>query len=1798
MASNVHLDGGTGDVDVSAVNLTTANAFGLGYSGDLSLSSDTSIAGAVGLNVADITNTAVVHSGAQVSGADITVEAVAPASKTDEFIVWAVAAAAGKNTASVAASVGVQVLSLATSAYVEAGVKLDTPGNLTVHAQAPIGLLNLAVSGGFSKSGTAVGGAIAVNVLDGIDTEAYIDSGTITNITHVDAGGALQVKAEASIDPLTPQLPSGASRLQGLMPQVSSVALGGSAAGGSDPAVTGSIVVDVISTTTNAEIKSGAHVNDTRQNGAGQTVEVTAKDDTSLINAAGAVALSLSGAGIAVSIIVDVIDKSVTASIDSGAQVYAGGTVTVQALSTETLFELAVGGAASGSSAAVTGSLIVVVMDEAGGQGTSASIAGKITSLGQTHVKASDTSDKIEMYAGSVAISASSAGVGVSVTVLVRKGAVDAHIASTADLTVGSLLVEAIQNGTYILVAGAGAGGSSAGVAGSVVVDVPTDTTTATLDGTTNAGGTVAVSASDTSDITSVAGQISIGGDAGVGVGIDVEVITKTTTAQIAPTANVTTTSGGDVTVDATSSENALSIAAGIALGGTAAVAVNATVSAYDITTDAYIGDGGLTGTGQHAVVVADGTVRVAADEGLTLNIIAGNVSVGGSAGIGAAAAVPVLTKNTNAEIGAYAQVTGKGNGAGLTVETGEYTLTPQDTRFNGANVAGGTIDTGTDLGFKTGDTVTYDPGDGTAIGGLATGTVYWVDRVDATHVKLADSKADLDAGTYLPLTPGSGESNRLVGTNQAQAPADSSPRFNPASDVSGNTINLPYTLSLSTGDPVVYGAGGGTPIGGLTDGGTYYVISEGGNSYELAATSDDANNNNPITLDKSKATGTSHSLVKQGNMPSANADDSAPQTVAEQTSTGFRGVAVTATNSDNVNAVGVAASIGGAAGVGVGGTVDVITVDTNATVAAHATVNSVTIGRNSGQSVLVASGNQFHLLLVAASLAIGGGAGVGASVDVGVLSIDATSLVDDYAQVQAAKDVVVSATQQETIVAVTFAAGGGTVGVAGAVGVIVLNTKVLAETGSHVTITAGNNAAFLARDDTSVTGITGGVAGGLVGVGVGVYVLDLTKDTQATVASTSSVTANTNTTDGLAGISDGTVDQSSGFGFATFRGVAIQAQSSENIFGLVISIGGGFVGVAVPVGVTLVNVTTQATLAGTASSNLDVNISALDDMKTITISGGVGAGAVGIGAGVDIGVADNNTAAVLASTGVITTARDVAINALARKNVTTYTFAVGGGAVGVAGAVSVWSLGTEGSSSYSDGQGDNGSGLSEVGSSAWESGHDYSKGDHASYNGKDYIANVDDPDESTNPSSNTTGWELGSSTNPAGSADDQATDSSGNGYTSILNGSTTSATGWTSGHDYASGSEVTYGGKTYVATVDDPDESTTPDLNSSQWRDGSTDAHFSSMIATHTGDANSSISSNKPTGTLTQAALSTPINAGTSAQLMGHITATGDVTVNGHDVVAFGGIVGSAAGGIVGVGASILVGSIDAQTTAEVGGDAVISAGGELYVHANLDENTSTLAFAGAGGAIGVAAQVSVLNDSSTQTAEIDDSATIHKALNGIDVKAENDRSVSALTIGGAIGGVAAGAAIGYVGLSGSTTASVGDVTIGDTNTVSSLTVEAHDASHASTEAIAVAAGIGIGLAGAVALSHVNPTTSATLSGSATITTTGAVNVTADATPQADSEAIGVGVAGVAGLGVSYAEATANGSVTASVGDGADYSAGSLTVTASRLNPTESQTPTTYADAIAGGGGILLGASGAIANASSTATVTASLGN
>ena len=174
--------------------------------------------------------------------------------------------------------------------------------------------------------------------------------------------------------------------------------------------------------------------------------------------------------------------------------------------------------------------------------------------------------------------------------------------------------------------------------------------------------------------------------------------------------------------------------------------------------------------------------------------------------------------------------------------------------------------------------------------------------------------------------------------------------------------------------------------------------------------------------------------------------------------------------------------------GVAVSGTVNVVTANTTASIGNNAHINDLPGTPDTRQSVLVAAADQFHLLVVSGALAVGS-VGVGVGVTVGVIDITTEAKIGNDATVKAAKDVAVVASGSEAMISVAVTLAGGAVGVAGAVGVFVMHVTTHADTGSFVTIRAGNNGLISASDDTKLIAVTGGAAGGFVGVGVGVQV-------------------------------------------------------------------------------------------------------------------------------------------------------------------------------------------------------------------------------------------------------------------------------------------------------------------------------------------------------------------------------------------------------------------------------------------------------------------------------------------------------------------------------------------------------------------------------------------------------------------------------------------------------------------------------------------------------------------------------------
>ncbi len=167
---------------------------------------------------------------------------------------------------------------------------------------------------------------------------------------------------------------------------------------------------------------------------------------------------------------------------------------------------------------------------------------------------------------------------------------------------------------------------------------------------------------------------------------------------------------------------------------------------------------------------------------------------------------------------------------------------------------------------FDTGDAVVYHNNqDDEEIGDLVDGASYFV-RVSATDpalLTLHATRAQALAGTNpINLSPVAAPEDRHSFVAERT--------FDPASAIDGaaETVELGAFAGLATGDAVKYFNGGGNDVGGLQDGGLYYVSVDASNpaairvqlfTTRLAAMAASG----PIDLDPSAATGTQHRIVK-----------------------------------------------------------------------------------------------------------------------------------------------------------------------------------------------------------------------------------------------------------------------------------------------------------------------------------------------------------------------------------------------------------------------------------------------------------------------------------------------------------------------------------------------------------------------------------------------------------------------------------------------------------------------------------------------------------------------------------------------------------------------------------------------------------------------------------------------------------------------------------------------------------------------------------------------------------------------
>ncbi|MGB0600413.1 MAG: hypothetical protein ACPGLY_27365, partial [Rubripirellula sp.] len=182
--------------------------------------------------------------------------------------------------------------------------------------------------------------------------------------------------------------------------------------------------------------------------------------------------------------------------------------------------------------------------------------------------------------------------------------------------------------------------------------------------------------------------------------------------------------------------------------------------------------------------------------------------------------------------------------------------------------------------GMTTGRQVNYQTSGGEPIGGLADAETYEVIVIDADHFQLSP----VEGLTYANTTALPGQTIDLSGgatlgtgmhvfrvipdveiANRTDPILVVNPLEVPPVDIDADQIRV-QGLSVSTGDPVRYLTGGGTAIGGLENGQTYFAIriedaaGEPTPWFQLAETEADALAGNPVDL-TSVGTGSEHGM-------------------------------------------------------------------------------------------------------------------------------------------------------------------------------------------------------------------------------------------------------------------------------------------------------------------------------------------------------------------------------------------------------------------------------------------------------------------------------------------------------------------------------------------------------------------------------------------------------------------------------------------------------------------------------------------------------------------------------------------------------------------------------------------------------------------------------------------------------------------------------------------------------------------------------------------------------------------------
>ncbi len=641
-------------------------------------------------------------------------------------------------------------------------------------------------------------------------------------------------------------------------------------------------------------------------------------------------------------------------------------------------------------------------------------------------------------------------------------------------------------------------------------------------------------------------------------------------------------------------------------------------------------------------------------------------------------------------------------------------------------------------------------------------------------------------------------------------------------------------------------------------------------------------------------------------------------------------GGSITVKADDQSTIQAIAPGVAGSGTVAVG----IAVVDNDVMRNVKAIVSDTTMDAADGVFVQTRSVSQQNTIGIGGSF--GTTVGVAGSSVSNRLSQKAVSAIDDSdtSVVNTAGNVYVTSHVENSVDSLVISgAGSASFALAGSVATVHLDLENWARIGDGVVVNADRNVLVEAIDTTHIDSLTGTAAVGaaVAGAGASVSTIQLHKNVFAEIGEGAEVYAATASeeTDEIE-VYSGEQASATTFQQEPIRGVGVQATSNEMISNLAATgAAGTSAGVAGSVTVEMVsphveawigkNAIVDANSAGIPAhpggangekGNTNVNVSAVDNLQIDSTDGVGGVGVAGIAGSVDVGKVDYLVWGHIDADATVSAMHDIDVHGLSNKVVDSQVGSVGGGLVGLQGAVTVWNIGTPFDSEY------------------WVGG----------------------VKSNSLTSGNTT-------------VDQFASDSA-----AITN----------QRRDDILGQEP---GKT---------KSLRDDLHSASGPSG--------VIAT--------------------------VKQGAT------LTAGDDVDVRAREWM----LIELSAGGLgvgyyAGVGASIALANVHSNTEAGIYG--TVSANDHVWIQASLEETTDARAWAGDGGIAGLGAAVSIVNETSEQTARVAHQGNIAKA--GIlAVDADNWQDIHAQTGQGAIGLAAGGASVAKINASGLTEAYISDSAVG----------------------------------------------------------------------------------------------------------------------------------------------------------------------